>query len=464
VQPVFNGTVAMIDGTAAVPGLGVTFNTINGRLFGGVNAAGVDSMNVAITARTSQRDHVSLTGFVRGLAQPRATAFSLSVVADSLHAFNKRSLADLYVSTVNPNDPTDAAPLVLSGTLAAPVLSGTVNVDRGSIYLADRDLARKLPVDIFSDSGSTASTTTTMFASLMKNLQVRNATVTLGQDVRLRSAEANVRLGGRLDMVNTPTGRSVASSGLPFPVSLVGQLTTIGGTYNLGLGPVQREFQVLPDGTVTFDAGSALTPLVDIRARYNVKQSQQRDLGVFVNLRGRMPTPSIELSSNADYAISSSDLLSYLIVGSPGFDFGANNQLASVLSPTVSALAADKLRQSLPFFDAFEFQLGTANPNDAQAGFLSRNNLQQYLYSSSVTAEKQLTSNLYLGVNTSFCQFQNSRVALGANVEYRFKPQISLQAGYEPPSSHCVEGSQTVVGFVPTPSQWSLSLLHSWRF
>jgi translocation and assembly module TamB len=466
-HPVFDGNVAMLDGSAAVSGLGITFTGINGRISGGLNAARQDSINIQMTARTSKRDSVALRGFVRNLAQLQRTTtgaasptgFSFTIDADSLHAFNKRSLADLYVSTTTP--------LVLSGTVNAPLLTGSVNVDRGSIFLADQDIARKLGVEAFDTIGAPQEKAT-LFTNLKNNLQAQNAYVTLGQDVRLRSAEANVRLAGRLEVVKSATGRALSSSNaLPGALTLAGQLSTIGGTYNLNLGLVQREFEVLPEGTVTFDGGPAETPLVDIRAQYNVKQYRDRDLGVLVTLRGRMPTPGISFSSNQDYAISSSDLLSYLIVGTPGFDFAANgNQqlLGSVFSPTVSALAADRLRQSLPFFDAFEFQLGTSSAADAQAGFLSQRNLGQYLYSSTVSAEKQLTNSLYLSVNTGFCQLQN-RLALGAKAEYRFKPQISLQAAYDPPTAaRCVEGQQNVVGFVPTPPQWSLSLLHSWRF
>ncbi len=75
-----------------------------------------------------------------------------------------------------------------------------------------------------------------------------------------------------------------------------------------------------------------------------------------------------------------------------------------------------------------------------------------------------MTQNLYLSLNTGFCRLEGNHLPLGAKAEYRFKPQISFQAGYDPPTAPCFTGQQTIIGFVPTPSQWSLSLLHSWRF
>ena len=42
--------------------------------------------------------------------------------------------------------------LRLTGSVQAPVLTGPLNVDRGSIFLADRDIARKQAVDVFEDT------------------------------------------------------------------------------------------------------------------------------------------------------------------------------------------------------------------------------------------------------------------------------------------------------------------------
>ena len=58
---------------------------------------------------------------------------------------------------------------------------------------------------------------------------------------------------------------------------------------------------------------------------YNVRRAGDRDLGVIVNLNGpSIPYPGIDFSSNAGYDISQSDLISYLLIRKPGFDFGQN--------------------------------------------------------------------------------------------------------------------------------------------
>ena len=190
-------------------------------------------------------------------------------VASNLHAINRRS-ADLYV--------TFADPVKLTGDLNSPVLSGgPIVVDKGAIFLPDRDLARKRAVEFLPESVVPTGTEPThaMFEKLMANLAISNVSVVLGNDVRLRSSEANVRLLGDLRVVSRTdrSTRTVASTGQLIPrLSLEGILTTESGTYNLNLGPLQREFQVLSGGTVTF-AGDPENPTLNIDALYNVSST-----------------------------------------------------------------------------------------------------------------------------------------------------------------------------------------------
>lgn len=480
-QPAFGGYLSVLNGSATIDAAGVTATHINGRLDGLVDERrGVDSIRVQLRASSEGEpaaDSVSLNGWVKNLGHTNVTpTVDLSLAANSFHALDKRSLADLYLSTTRA-DFGAISPLRLTGPLSAPVLRGNLLVDRGSIYLQDRDLARKQAVELFADTTTsvTAPAEPTRMSQFMSKLQIDNVNVALGEDVRLRSTEADVRLGGQLTLLtsSSPAARSTASSASALPgLALEGQLKTNGGTFNLNLGLVQREFQVLPNGVVTFD-GPPENPILDIRAQYNVKQYQQRDLGVIVNLHGRVPNQVVSLSSNADYEISTSDLVSYLLTGKPGLDFGANSQasqvLASFLLPTLSAVAADQLRQSLgSWVDALQIQLGTGSTN---AGTVTKP--QDYLAGSTIGAEKQVTNNVFLSVNTSFCQITNPTgqgaynplAPFGAKVEYRFDPTFSLQLGREPDTNtRFCNSQQGFTGLYNTPQQFSLSLSRTWRF
>ena len=479
-SPSLKGTVNIAGGSVLLrQQTGVLIKNINGRLEGVGTLAGQDSVFVALSGETEDgrdRGTSRLTGWVKNLTQRNAApSFEFRLGASNFHAINRRSLADLYVSFRDS--------IRLKGDLNSPVLSGgPIIVDRGAIFLPDRDLARKRAVEFVPESVTPAGQQQThaMLEKLITNLAISNVSVVLGNDVRLRSSEANVRLTGDLRVVTRTdlSTRTLASTGQLIPrLSLEGILTTAGGTYNLNLGPLQREFQVQTGGTVTF-AGDPENPTLNIYAQYNVKQYHDRDLGVIVNLYGPLlPYPVIDLKSNADYTISETDLLSYLLTGKPGFDFGSANggsQVLALLAPTLSAVAADRIRQSVPGLGMLRFELGTTNGTQAEnAGAFSNLRLTDYLYSSTIGAEKQVTKDLFLSVNTGFCQFSgetgftgaNWLAGAGAKVEYRVTDRLSVQGAYDPATvTRTCGGKQSFIGVVPTPQNFSISLSHTWRF
>ncbi|MEO7085272.1 MAG: translocation/assembly module TamB domain-containing protein [Gemmatimonadaceae bacterium] len=471
--PVLTGTASITNGSAQVVPAGVTFSEISAHFTGGRNADGKDSISVdSLVATTRDKNtptgHARINGWIKDvLASSGDPSFSLALGADQFHAYDKRSIADVYFST-----PTRSDSIQLKGSVTYSTLTGALRVDRGALFLADRDLARKQGVlfqsanDSSSGSGRAASAT---LSKLMTNLQIQSVPVTLGNDVRLRSKDANVRLVGELQLeTQTKTStRSLDNEVLVPRLGLTGTLLTQNGTYNLNLGVVQREFQVLQGGTVTFD-GPPENPSLDITARYQVKQV--RDLAIDVKLQGRLiPFPGIYFSSNADYAISTSDIISYLLTGSPGFDFGANagtsQILASVLAPTVSALAANQLRGSLgPWVDVFQLQFAQGNTNGTASG--SGFNLN----GTTIGAEKQFGNNVYVSINTGFCQFTNNSptfnplTGVGAKVEYRFDPRLSFKVAYDPSTQSRCGSSQALFELAPTPHNFSLSFSHAWRF
>jgi translocation and assembly module TamB len=475
--PVFDGGVSISNGSAIADPLGITLTDINGGVSGAVTTTGQDSIHANLHASTQYNPGgvIAVDGWVKNLLQSKARQpLAFTITANSFHMYDRRTVADIYLTTT--------APLTLSGSVQSATLTGALLVDRSSIFLPDRDLARKRAVQLIADSVARAGGVNlpAMFSSLMANLAISNVPVRLGNDVRLRSAEADVRLGGELQLVTSTaqSTRTLASTGQLVPrLALEGSLTTVGGAYNLNLGLVQREFQVLPDGKVTFN-GPPENPTLDIRAQYNVKQFRDKDLGIFVHLHGPLlPNPVIDFQSNADYEISTSDLLSYLITGRPGFDFNANQSqvVGSFLAPTVSALTSSALRQTFGSrLDMIQFQLGTSGSTSAAGATTTSSPFSQYLLGSTIGAEKQFNNNLFLSVNTGLCQFSgntNSPVTpytlVGAKVEYRFKPTLSTQIAYDPPNQgktgSCGQG-QFIIGLVPTPGQFSLGLFHTWRF
>ena len=473
-SPLLTGKVSVADGSVYMTQTGVVVKNISGEVSGEGTLSGQDSIRVYLSGESegSSRGIAHLTGWVKNLTSKTATpSFELTLGTQSFHLINKRSIADLYVSFAR-----DSA-LKLTGDLRSPVLSGgPIIVDKGAIFLPDRDLARKRAVEFLPESAAPTATqaTNAMLEKLMTNLAISNVSVVLGNDVRLRSSEANVRLAGDLRVVTRTdlSTRTLASTGQLIPrLSLEGILTTQGGTYNLNLGPLQREFQVQTGGTVTF-AGDPENPMLDIDAKYNVKQYRDRDLVVIVNLRGPLvPYPEIDLSNEGDYAVSPTDLLSYLLIGKPGFDFSQNSQVLAVIAPTLSTVAAERLRQAVPGLGSLTFELGATSETQGAGS----PNLSEYLRTATIGAGKQVTKDLFLSVYTGFCQFgaageggftgANWLAGTGAKIEYRITDGTSIQGAREPATATRTCGiSRSFIGVVPTPQNFSVSLSHSWRF
>jgi translocation and assembly module TamB len=486
--------VQIVNGSANLPQLGVVLADIQCTVSGAGALTGGDSLSISgcsattpATQRGTERGAIAVDGWAKNVARflltkpdplkpAPAPSFRIAVGLRQFHAFDKRSVADVYVTDACDRPGCGLDSIRLVGDLNAARLTGAVQVDRSAIFLADRDLARKLQTseELFGDfKGETVVGGRAGLSTLAANT-TPNFTVTLGSDVRLKSKEADVRLAGSLNVVKSTARASnlLASTNQLIPkFGLEGTLRTIGGSYTLDLGLAQRQFDVLADGTVNF-TGDAENPTLDIAGQYNVKQYRDRDLGVIVHLRGPLiPYPEITFTSNADYAISQSDLVSYLVTGQPGFELNAQKSevLAQFIGPTLSALAANNLRQFVgPWVDAVRFELGSGTQQ--QSGQTS-SNVGQYLYGATVGVEKQVADNMFLSLNTGLCQLDpqftqtNLLAGVGAKVEYRFKPELSTQIAIDPSTTaRTCSGGQSIIGVVPQPQNFSFSLHHTFRF
>src|SRR6185295_1652484 len=144
----FGGFIEIANGSAQVVPTGVTISNVNGHISGTTTAAGqdsivVDSLRVFTAGKTPGR--LLLKGWVTKLLTSEPI-FNLAIGLDQFHALDRRSLADVYLTT------TDS--IRLKGSVAAPTLDGALSVDRTSIYLADRDIARKQAVVFASDDSA----------------------------------------------------------------------------------------------------------------------------------------------------------------------------------------------------------------------------------------------------------------------------------------------------------------------
>ncbi len=487
-HPHVGGRATVRDGGIEVPDVGMRLAGIEGVI--SVDAAR-DSLTVDRLRWTSPASggDGSLQGSLvfRDLKAPR---LDLRLDAHGLRAVDKRGLARLDVST-------GSSGLTLTGTTEAAALKGAVMIDRGTIFIPE--LVNKKVEDLTPEDFAQLFDTTDVRnrsimpqppSALVENLRLDGVSVRVGDDVWLRSREANIKLGGTLNVTSTRddrgTARSILARGaksdsVRYKLALSGTLSADRGTYTLDLTAVQREFQV-QSGRISFFGTPDFNPEIDVTATYQVKQSNRADIGINARIHGNFyPQPALELSSNDAY-LSSSDLVSYLVTGRPSFalgeqDVAAAQRAVEFLLPTVNATVSRALRDQLgDFVDAFQIQSGAASGQLSTAQGASP--FRSFLSSTRLGGEKQIRERLFLSFSTGLCQLGTDDPAqqglngfvnaIEGKLEYRFPmlapDRFSLRAGREPPASALRCSVAGVRGFVPTPQQWGLSIFRSWVF
>jgi translocation and assembly module TamB len=486
-KPHVGGAIAVHGGAFEVPGAGVRLGAIEGRI--SVDAAR-DSLSIDRLTWTSpaNRGTGSFVGSLvfRDLANPR---LDLRLDARGLRAIDKRNFARLDVST-------GAAGLRLVGSLTDASLSGAVAVDRGTVFIPE--LLQKKLVDLTADDFAMFFDTTDVRTrslmpkapgKLVEHLRLQGVSIGIGDDVWLKSREANIKLGGSLNVTRARdeggSARALAAVGdnARYVLALTGTLNADRGTYLLDLGLVQREFQVQA-GSISFFGTPDFNPAIDVSAAYRVKQSQRADITVQAKISGNFyPQPALSLTSD-DPSLSPSDLVSYLVTGKPTVDLAASDparQALDIVLPTLGAIGSGKLRDQFGgFVDAFQIQAGSSDAVGPAGSTGNSSQIASFLSSTRIGAEKQLSSRLFLSVSTGLCGlggiggtseksgFRSFGDALEAKLEYRFPmsgpDQLALRLGSEPATSGCGPSNSVLRNFIQTPQQTGISIFRSWTF
>ena len=459
-QPQMFGQISLADGTAGFSNLGTRFNHIRAD----ISLAG-DSVHIKqLSAETNKdrRGSANVTGSV-SFEHYDNPSFSLTANASNFHAIDKGGLAALDIST--------GPPVTLTGSTQDAVMRGTVRVERGSIYIPE--VMKKKVIDLNDPEFQNA--VDTLLAqnrqvmprapkAVARNLRLENVNVDIGPDVWLRSTEANIKLGGSLNVTLAPQG-----PGQPALLALQGNLSADKGTYRLNLVDpfVQPTFDV-QHGTLLFVGTADLNPILDISAIHTVRQPRQsangRDVRVEVDITGTLAHPELSLRNPDNLPLSESDLLSYLVTGEPavGLD-NTGNQVAAIGVRTVGNLLVSALPKNVLDYVDIQTSTGT-DPN------LAANNPAYFgLLNTRAVLGKQLGSRWFLGLSTGLCFVNPSafKENLGLQLEYRISSVYSAQAAIEPGSSNTtcnVKGTTPTFSPTQTPSQLGFDLFRNWRF
>jgi translocation and assembly module TamB len=463
-QPIIDGQFRIKNGSASLTNVGLNVEKVNADVLLERDTVFIQRMS-AETSR-DRRGTLGVTGFV-SLEEYTNPVFNLRMQASDFHIVEKPGFASLDISTDND--------LTLTGPFKRATVTGAVRVDRGTIFIPE--LLTKQLVDL-SDP-EFAGIVDTLLArdrkllpetpsDFARNLTLENVAVNIGDAVWLRSSEANVKLGGSL---NVTLGRSTRT-GERSQLALEGTLNAVRGTYRLTLVDpfVQPTFDV-ESGSLRFFGTPDLNPTLDIRAIHTIRQPTQttanrRDIRVRVNIAGTLAHPTLTLDNPDNLPLSQSDLLSYLITGEPSIALDNTqglyrSQLASFALRYGSTLLTSAIPRNL--VDIVEIQTGRIN--DARAAQTA----DPYLYSllnSRAIVGKQIGSNWFLGLSTGLCfvNANNFKDNFGLKLEYRFNSIYTAQAGIEPGSSDvtCARNAPQIQQ--QTPRQLGFDFFRTWRF
>ena len=461
-RPRFRGQLLMDSASLTLANLGVhldkafaditlTDDTVFIRRFGATSGTAADSLGIS--------------GKI-AVVDPRKPVFDVRMTANNFLAIDKARTATVVMTTTTP--------ISLTGTSSAPRVRGALRIDRGRLYI--RALAQRRGLDLTDNNDLRDSTFLGVNQllpdapnALMQNLVLDNVRVNIGDDVWLRSPEANLKLGGTL-RVTRAIGRDDARARL----ALADSLTVERGTYQLNLGIARPGFEV-ERGVVRFYGDPDLEPALDITALHTVRElranSNRQDVKIRVNIGGTIDRPTLALSSADNPPLPESDMLSYLVTGEPAYallgtayaEQGATLALRLAGSYLSSRLAGGR-------FDVVQVEPSALAPGDAA-------NLQYglgILASTRVGVGGQLARNTYFSFTTGLCGLAQQgggdalslfAAGLGVKVERRFERGFSVALGLEPSSSAQACGRLGISRtFQQTPPQIGIDFFRVWTF
>ena len=406
--PRLRGGLEIGHAAATIPALNVRYTNLNGSLSLRGDTIRVDS----ITA-TSERGHAELTGYMR-LERLTKPVLALNIATSEFKALDLRGYLAL----------TASGRVALTGPVFGATLTGRGTVTSGVLHFADLVNKRVVNLDepwvqdLIDTSLIRTQRLGPEFQSLFfDSLQVRNLQLTMGEDVWLRSNEANIQLSG------SATVNKVRDAYL-----LSGTLQAPRGTYRLIIGPVTREF-VVQRGTVQYFGTPDLDAALDIEANHVVHPlpgpGQPPEITVIAHIGGTLRLPRLTLQAE-HAAYSQAELISYLLTGRSSVEL-SGGQRSYVYGVGASLLAGELERTvvsdlGVPL-DYFEIRPG--DPNNPFSG-------------AQVAAGWAIGAKTFLVLNAGFCSAQRTRQAsrftnsLGATLQFRFSPEWRTEASFEP--------------------------------
>ena len=456
-RPVLNGALALSDAQFKLAATGAFLKQVNGSVRMTGDTVFVDSIAGRATGP------VRLAGTV-AVGNWRTPTFNLALTAQDAELLHNNR------GEIHAN-----AGLRLSGSVAAPFVSGQVTIIHGVVYVPEssgKQLVGAGDPALFNVIDTAMVADNQIFpaqSSLFKNLRVEVDLAVL-RNTWVRSRDANVEV-----FTDGPMRVNVTGDAL----TLTGAIDADRGEYTL----LSKRFQI-KRGSALFIGSPDINPTLQVTAEYVVKQPTG-NTNIRVLIGGTLDRPRISLESDAQPPLSQSDLLSYLAFGESSgsllqfnqtslsasqggnlFNVASTRLVGVAIGETLNQLEGDAAR-SLGV-DVFNITPGNLPVSTAQSGF------QQFITGTELEVGRYVnprTFVTFIGSPGNFpCLSGSSRrdeggsncVPPGLNITHRTSKGFRFETGYSP---RYILGSPTLDGQRASGTgQFGAFITREWRF
>ena len=334
-NPQFNGGIEIRGGAFAIPDLGTNYTGLDTRIDLQSDRFAISEFKIL-----DDRGFPMTIGGSLGLQERAVGDVNISITSENFEVIDNE-LADLKLDTN----------LRVTGELQRPVVEGFVEVENGTIHVAQlveqvtsdpyatdavdvqgigADAAAKATV---AEQGAApaAGSEPSLFDALTLDvgLAIPSNLVLRGEGIRPANApidigDMNVTVGGAVQLRKQPGSE----------LELTGEVNTVRGTYTFQ----GRRFNILRDGRIRFAGTDQIDPLLDIRASREISGVE-----ALIRVQGTMREPELSFSSNPP--LDQADILSLIVFNQPINQLGEGEQVS--LAERAGALAGGYLTSGL---------------------------------------------------------------------------------------------------------------------
>ena len=389
--PRIEGLIGVRNGSFRVAPTGVIYNGVEAAM-----AIDGDRLTVQHLRMLDDDGHAAtITGSLKVSALQRPSDLNLDVQARDFHVLHNR----FGEVSLSPE-------LRVMGDLQAPLVTGTIRVDRGRLEVSDildrfgatgyRSTEAETPSRRVEQAVQTAAPSTG--ASYSVTVDLPDNVILRGRDLRgtrgsIGMGDVNVTLGGALTVAKDSGG----------PTTLVGRLAVVRGQYTFQ----GRPFTILRDSELRFDGAEVLNPVLDVKA-----ERQISGVVAQVQVTGTLRAPEVALSSQPP--LDEGDILSLIAFNQTMNQLQTSQRVSLAARAGVLAARAfatpisDSVARALDF-DMFEVQPA----DDTGTG-------------ATVTIGRQISDRLFVGFRHEFGSEDVTQVSF----EYRLNEYLRVVTSF----------------------------------